>query len=89
MGLIITDKKAQFPREMLPTDIPRIQPCLSARRYVLSALIIRSLSPWLWLKTVGICLINAKCYSLFLGTENPAAQGNLFCDSIWKQGTWE
>lgn len=42
-----------------------------------------------WLKTVGICLINAKSYSLFLETEKPAAQGNLFCDNLWKQGTWE
>lgn len=33
---------------MLPTDITRIQPCLSAGRYVLSALLIGSLSPWLW-----------------------------------------
>lgn len=49
VGLIIMDEKSRlFLREMLPTDITRIQPCLSARRYVLSALIIGSLSPWLW-----------------------------------------
>jgi len=43
----IGKKSTLFPREILPTDITRIQPCLSARRYVLSALIIGSLSPWL------------------------------------------
>lgn len=40
-------KSRPFPREMLPAAITGIQPSLSAGRYVLSALIIGSLSPWL------------------------------------------
>lgn len=93
VGLIITDKKSTVSQgnttHWYHKNSALKQHWEVHTQCTYNQVIITMVMSFNWLKTVGIYLINATCYSLFLGTENPASQGNLRCDNLWKQGTWE